>query len=208
MRVDQSAYELRRATAAALALVAKGDPQAGTGPDVRAIHALLAALRDSALAVRAEAIQSLIALGPPAEPADLDGERKSLMNRIPGENDPAQKIWLRVLLMRLDPSAIKVNMPLVVKELSNSKLRGTAAEALGMMGKEAKVALADLQKGVNSLYALENLPFVAMCIWALCQLEGDALPALDDIKKWVTHKDPAVKNFAQEAVNRTQKKKN
>jgi len=208
IRVDQSAYEVRRAAAAALSKVARGDPGTG-GPDIRAIHALLGALSDSALAVRADVIQALIDLGPPAEPADVDGVRKSVANRIPRENDPVQKMWLRVLLMRTDLTTVKANMPLIVKEMSNAKLRTNAAECIGMMGREAKVALPELQSGVNSVDAPENLPFVYMCIWALGQLEGDALPALEDIKKWQNHKDEAIKSAVREAVKRiTALKKN
>jgi len=211
IRVDQSSYEVRRAAASALANVARGDP--GTGcPDVRAIHALLGALSDSALAVRADVIQALITLGPPYEPSDLDGVRKSVANRIPRETDAVQKMWLRVLLMRSDwtnTTTIKANMALLVKEMSNPKLRANAAECIGMMGREAKVALAELQSGVNSVDAPENLPFVYMCIWALGQLEGDALPALEDIKKWQNHKDNAIKSAVTEAVKRiTALKKN
>lgn len=207
---DTSSYEVRRAAAASLAIVAR-DQGAG-GPDVRAIHALLSALGDSALAVRADAIQSLITLGAPYDPSDLEGERKSVANRLGGgrETDPVQKLWLRVLLMRLDPSTIKANMPILIKELSNPKLRSNAAECLGLLGKEAKVALPELQKGVNLPDVPENLPFVCMCMWSVSQLEGDALPVLEDIKKWLNHKDQTVKNFAQDAVNRITgvKKKN
>jgi HEAT repeat protein len=200
LRIDQSAYEVRRGAAAALSVVARGDES--TGPDTRAIHALLSALGDSALAVRADAVQALITLGPPLEPADLDGERKSILNRLPRENDPVQKIWLRVCLMRLDPTAIKANMPLIVKELSNPKLRVTAAEAIGVMGKEAKGCLDELKKGVNSEDKPENLPFIVMCMWAASQAKGEAQSMLPDVQKWKAHKEEIVRNYATDAEKR------
>src|SRR5262249_19785443 len=141
-------------------------------------------------------------LGPPLDPNDLDGERKSLTNRIPRETDAAQKIWLRVCLMHLDPAAIKANMPLLVKELSNPRLRVTAAEAIGTMGKESKSCLDELRKGINLDNTPENLPFVSMCMWAASQAKGEAKSLLPDIQKWKTHKEEVVRNYAMDAEKR------
>src|SRR5207253_371145 len=150
-----ASYTVRQATAATLGVVSYIE---GVGPDIRTIRHLMETIRDGAREVRGEAVQSLIYLGRPGNPTDLEKEKNSIAIRLKDERDPALKIWLSVLQLRLDPVQGKALLPAVAKELSNPKYRVVAAEALGTLGKDAKPYITDLINGVKSDDKPENYP--------------------------------------------------
>jgi hypothetical protein len=195
---DGHSYEVRRAAALSLAAVARGTAE--TGPDMRAVVSLVNCMNsDTSLVIRGEAVQSLITLGPPRFVEDWDKEKAALVARLAKETVPAQKMWLRVCLMRMDPTMIKPNMPLVTSELNNPKIRVAAAEAIGMMGHEGKVCVKELTAGVKNVEDPENWAFAAMCMWALAQMESDAFPALGDIQKLLKHTNGDLRVYAEYA---------
>ena len=66
----------------------------------------------------------------------------------------------------------------------------------------AKVAKGELQSGINLPDTPDNLPYIAMCMWAVSQLRADAKDCLPDIQKWKIHKDETLKSYANDAEKR------
>lgn len=205
-------YEARKAAAEALGQVAQRDPKnPESGPDRRAIIALINALSDSCLAVRIEAAQSLLFLGPPARPEDLEREKQILLQRIVAEPDKVLALWLRVCLIRLEPSLLTPkNIEPIAAALRSTehRVRVNAADALALMGPAAKDRAGDLREGLR--YANsdkpEDLEFLAKCLWAIGNMGKEASFLTQEVKPLVNHKDPTIKALAQEAVDRLEGK--
>jgi HEAT repeat protein len=185
--------EIRQAAAYALGS-AGWDSQ--RGPDVRAINALLGALRDSCHDVRMEALFSLIVLGPPMQGAEKATERRALELHLHDKNKIVQ-IWSRVALMRLDKVSAQHLEP-IAKLLKDPdmRVRMNAARAFAIMGKDAKTNQKDL------VYALDDKEpdvLVWVCI-ALGQMREAAQEALPKLQALTEHQDGRVKQAATEAL--------
>jgi HEAT repeat protein len=210
MLKNSSSYQLRCAAASALAKVASGKRprmlgEPDTGPDPKAIEALVGAIGDLSLAVRVDAVHALIAVGPPAMPADWDVERKAVTARIPREPDPVTKLWLRVLLMRLTPSDDKrqrdEQLTAIGRGLDDPRIRTSAAYALGSMGKFASSQIFALRDALKD-GKQEDLAFAAMCLWAIGQMGPDAKGAEAEVRKYTMHNNETIKNYANDALSR------
>jgi HEAT repeat protein len=196
---DTTSFEIRKAAAQALGAVGMAETL-DKGPSIVAISALTNQLGDSAIAVRVEVLQALVVLGPPID-AKVSAElQRVLLSRLKAENEKALQIWLRVCLMRLDPSLLtEENITFISKLLKDPKLRIAAAEALGYMGKAVKSRLFDLVEGLKSDKP-EDLPFVAMCLSAIAGMGTDAKPAIPDLERLAAHKDEFIKANAKQAL--------
>lgn len=150
-------YVIRQAVANALGQVGGNETY---GPNVRALNRLAGTLAsDIAAAVRMEALQSLVLLGPPwtgrrnkpqdpppidwkqaAYVADRMRERLSSPKGKRGEFDPQIEIWVRVVLMRFDPKEIgDTHLNAIAKHLTSSELgpRLQALQALSLFAEQA-----------------------------------------------------------------------
>ncbi|MCS7272209.1 MAG: HEAT repeat domain-containing protein, partial [Gemmataceae bacterium] len=151
------AYVTRQAVAHALGRVGGNETY---GPNVRALNRLAGTLAsDVAAAVRLEALQSLVLLGPPwtgprkdaKSPPPIDwkqaayvAERMRERLQTPkgkgGEIDPQIEIWVRVVLMRFDPKEIgDTHLNAIARHLSSSELgpRLQALQALSLFAEQA-----------------------------------------------------------------------
>jgi hypothetical protein len=151
------AYETRRSIANALGQVGFNEVN---GPNVKALNRLAGTFaKDESAAVRMEALQSLVLLGPPwAGPAkgktpptidwksatfvaDRMRERLGMAKtKSPVESDIQLEIWCRVVLMRFDPKEINdSNLDAVAKHLEARDLGAKlqALQALSLFGEEA-----------------------------------------------------------------------
>ncbi len=149
--VTDPAWETRDATAAALGRVglavyepaAAGQPpqlKRASSPTARTQLNLL--LKDASSAVRSEAIQSLLLIGPPTpkDPADYVKEAQPHIDAVlarlapgtdkaPGEREPALRLWLHTLALMYDDR----HAPVAVKELTaavTSADRGVRVQGL------------------------------------------------------------------------------
>ncbi len=195
-------HELRSAAAFALGRVAYG----AAGSNTQAIIGLIHALNDDSLAVRVEATRSLILLGLPQSPKDILTEKKIINTRVATEKDDVLRIWLRVAYMRLDQTAINdKNLLPIAKELDSTDLavRSAAAEAMGMMGKDAKNLAGHLRAGLK-LYESdkqEDMYFMIRCLYAVEQMGTEASFLKTDVMRLVKHKNEQVKAYAKQALD-------
>ena len=207
---NEYSYEVRKAACFALGRVTQGD--AVKGPDRRALLALVHALSDDCVFVRIEAAQSLMMLGNPSEPADQESEKRILLERIIKEPDRTLVIWLRLCLMRLDAKLINpANLNPIADALTSTdiRLRSTAAEALGMMGKDANAKAGNLREGLKFATSdkPEDVDFMVKCLWAIGQMGKDADFMINDIKPLTEHKYDIVKAYAKDALESLMGKK-
>ena len=96
---DAITWEIRGAACTALATA--GIQQAGAGLDGRAWLALLQAIHDPAFEVRKAALQGLLFLGKPAQPADMVRENTALQSLFNDRNEVIA-IWARLCSMRIN----------------------------------------------------------------------------------------------------------
>lgn len=203
---DQSSFEVRKAGAHALGYVGRDEQN---WPDHRALLALLGAISDPALAVRVEALQSLIILGKPSSEDDTEAMRKSINARLNQksakyESDKVMQLFLRVCLMRLDEKQVtEANLSPISSALRDPKLRMSAARALELLGKDARSKVPNLIEGLQSDKP-EDLPFVAVCLSALAAMGTDAKPAEAAVMKLTSHTNEGIKMIAKEALERIQ----
>jgi HEAT repeat protein len=151
------AYTTRQAVANALGRVGGNETY---GPNVRALSRLATTLAsDAAAAVRMEALQSLVLLGPPwtgprtnpKAPPPIDWKQAApiaerMRERLlapkgkTAEQDPQIEIWVRVVLMRFDPKEIgDTHLNAIAKHLNASDVgpRLQALQALTLFGEQA-----------------------------------------------------------------------
>jgi HEAT repeat protein len=201
-------FELRKAAAFALGRVAYSPD----GSDTRAIVALIRALNDDSLAVRVEATQSLILLGPPSDAGSILKEKKILSDKMVVEKNNVQRIWLRLAFMRLDVKEVTAkNLEPVAKALDDSDplVRSAAAQALGMMGKSASTVAGNLRAGLKfeKSEKPEDLDFLIKCLWAIGQMGTDAGFMMNDVKPLTQHKNEQIRKIAQDTLDSLQGKK-
>lgn len=194
---DTTSYETRKFAAQALGII--GRPMSSEGPNLAALTALVRRMDDSSVIVRIEVLQSLIMLGPHEE---LYTEQQAMvLSRLKTENDPKLQIWLRVLLMSVDPKSLnEQNIGIIAKQLKVRKVRITAAEALGFMGKTAKSRVFELMEGLKSDKD-EDVAFLVMCTWALGCMGNDARAAIPELEKLAKHKNAFIKLNAQQCLD-------
>src|SRR5262249_13880821 len=149
------------------------------GPDARAIHALLGALRDDvSYDVRMEALFSLIVLGPPVHITDKTAEKRLLEERTRDKNKVVE-IWARVAVMRLDKVSQHHLSP-ISKYLQDPDLRArvNAARAFTIMGQDAKSSVKDLAYALNDKEP-DVVVWVCVALGEMHAASQDAVPKLE-----------------------------
>jgi len=195
---DTSTWEIRRAAAFALGRIAI--PDKDQPADRRAHIALANALTDPSGIVRREAMQSLLMLGRPGLPADLQVLRDRILQHAVKDKDRSVAIWARVCLMRLDPGAPN---PTNITALSNLLKHKDpvvvlqATQAIGVIGPTAKQAIPDLIE----LLGNEEPACVTTACWALSLMGADANDAIVKLTALTKSKDEIISKAAQEAID-------
>lgn len=146
---DRGSWEIRRAAAFALGMVPS---DADTGPDARAINALISSLGDYCSQVRLQAILSLGTLGAPTRPMDRQNVDNAVRRAINDtKQNPVVQIWARVLWVqhfskskgpiKNEPKQFAAIARMLKPVYENTKndlnARINAAQALGMLKAQA-----------------------------------------------------------------------
>ncbi len=206
--LQDSSYETRQSIARCLGQIGQNTTK---GPNVLALHRLADTLaKDISVAVRMEALQALVMLGPPWDSPKKEGAKgpppinqkaadvvadamrarlgitKSKV--IPIETDKQAEIWCRVVLMRFDP----------VKEINDDNLgaiakhcaakipgpRVQALQALGIFGEQAGSKV-DAVVGVLDDDDLQVLQTGLATLASMGVKAQGAIPELEKMeKKW------------------------
>lgn len=96
-------FETRRSLAATLGLIAYNEK---TGPHPKALHCLTAYLiKDESVAVRLEAMQALVVLGPPIHKINVpDSKNPGKLIEVPATDAKTAEPFVRLIKMRLAPA--------------------------------------------------------------------------------------------------------
>jgi hypothetical protein len=201
---------LRRAAVAALGRIGQGlpdevDPEKTNPPDMAAVSTLLGVLsRDNCAAVRREAINSLIGVGPVAATQQKTW-RTGLDRVLTYEKDMSVIVWTRVCILPNSPDGLTGNEPhldAIATVLTAPEAAGRleACQALGVLGNEAQTKLDDLIKIINN--GGEEPLVVAAAILAVAAIPDKkqaTIPILQQVM--ANHKSEDVKKVAKEAVD-------
>lgn len=201
--IDPS-YSTRQSVARTLAHI--GFSETG-GPNMRALVTLADRLAyDECAAVRMEALQGLVKLGPPwAEVRKKDDKTpiviktsdaaiicKFMRARIgdpkaklqPLEKDKQVEIWARLVLMRFDPKEVnEENLDAFAKFLSGAEVgvKAQALNALAMLGEGATKKVTDILRLVENKD--ENVQVQIAAVNALGAIGAGAKEALPSLRK-------------------------
>jgi hypothetical protein len=160
--------------------------------------------------VRMEALQAMVNLGPTMTgPPQVIAFLKQRLN---SERDKAVVIWVRVALMRIDPSSLTdAGVQVISKQLAPKpgvalETRVQAAKALGYMALAGKPGLSDM---IDALQSSDQKVLTAQLCWSLArmgQYAERALPALRQVE--TAHKDdkdPWLRDSAKVAAETIEK---
>lgn len=191
---DPSCWEMRKASATALAAVAHD----ANGCDPKVLHALTDMFKDDCMQVKMEALASLIVLGPPPPNAanDKAGVVKALDNLLK-DKDKALGIWTRMAYMRMDKVEDK-KVKDIVKLMTDSdaSIRMQAVRAVGMLGPDGKAQIPDLVKSLD-----DKEPMVVIAgVFALGGMGKNAKDNISDLKKLKDHKEEMIRKASEEAI--------
>lgn len=208
-----SSWQLRRAAAGALALFGQGMPAAEgvrPDPDTATVTSLLDILKaDNCGAVRREAVNSLLALGPVAN-GQTKTWRADLERVVRQEKDKSVLLWVRTCIVRNDPAGPKANATHMdaIAEVLNAKEDGGRLEACQALGVLAEDAIGKLRE-LLTVAQNEKVPAVqAAAISALATMKSQAA-AVQPILQGIVG-NPAtnmdVRKVASEAIVAVNKK--
>ena len=222
--ITDPSYQTRQSIANALGRVGFNEE---TGPNMKAMRALAGPLaKDSSAAVRTEALQALMLLGPPwagvmkagaKQPPPIDTKNAEVITTFMRERigDPKTKkptlekdkqveIWARLVLMRFDPTEVNdVNLDAFAAYLSGNDIgvKLQALQAIGLLGESAA-------KKINSVVGVLNdkgLPraVTVTTINVLMAMGAGAKPAVPDLRKMAaeTKAAAAKKKDAEKAAD-------
>ena len=212
--MEDPSYVTRQSLANTLGKIG-GDER--TGPNTKALNALAGALaKDKSAAVRMEALQSLVLLGPPwaaplkagaKGPAQINWEAASFVadrmrlrvgaaktkEKEPVETDKQLEIWCRVVLMRFDEKEMvaETHFTAIAKHLEvlsdGPKLQ--ALQALALFGERAGT---QIDKVVPILMDDDSL-VLATALNTVAAMGEKGRPALDKLKErekyWMEKRD-------------------
>jgi HEAT repeat protein len=218
------AYTTRQAIANALGRVGFHET---AGPNMRALSRLADNLaKDECAAVRMEALQALVLLGPPwAAPKKADDklppplDTKSVdiivrhmrarvgdpKTKLPAqEKDKQVEIWARLVLMRFDTKEINdENLDAIARYLtgSDSGVKVQALQALGLIGEGASRKLNDVLRLLED----KDTPYLVAvgAIQVLGAMGAGAKPALPNMQKFIEVKK---KELAAKKIELAKKK--
>lgn len=205
---EDPAYETRRSVASTLGRIGFNEK---TGPNHEALRALSGTLaRDESAAVRMEALQSLVILGPPWQGTRTPGgpippidtktaaivannmrTRLGVGKRTPLETDKQLEIWCRVVLMRFDPTEIgPTHLDAIAKHLDSTDLgpKLHALQGIGILGEtgakkiDEVLKLVTLDDSVKSLEDFHPLVFTT-ALNTLAAMGVQAKPAIPVLEK-------------------------
>ena len=201
LRDASNSWAVRRAVALALSTVAMDRQE---GPDPATVMTLTVALKDYCIAVRRQAALALLNLGKPAKSEDLQKEKAALENVLRDrDQDRVVLAWVHVVLMRIT-KVTETHLSAVALMLKSPEpvVRATAAQALGLVGPEARSRVPDL------IAALEDKEesVVAAAITALVQLEAGE-PAISALRRVAEGKNEAFHKVVDEAIKALSGKK-
>jgi len=154
--LQDRSYEIRRLAVSALTHVGMDEHR---GPTVRALEALTGtSIKDVSAAVRVEAFQTLVLLGPPVKPRPAGDTKAPEINKemaarympvlkaqLAKEKDQQVECWARVAIMRFDPEK-EIN-PKSLADLGqiivkgNSMAKFQALNAISLLGERAEKQL-------------------------------------------------------------------
>ena len=214
---NDPAYETRRTIAQCLGRVGFNER---TGPNLKALNRLAATLaHDISAAVRMEALQSLVVLGPPwagpppgkGVPAPTnwkdakyiaDRMRERLVVRKGGgivEADKQLEIWCRVVLMRFDEKELvnEDHLNAITKNLEDTSDLGPKLQALQALALFGERAGTQVDKVVPLLTNEDPLVMTGV-LTALSAMGVKGEPALDSLVKtekfWAEKRDKRQKD--------------
>jgi HEAT repeat protein len=197
-------YETRRTIAHALGRVGFNEK---TGPNMRALTNLADRLaRDDSAAVRMEALQSLLLLGPPWAAVMKPGAKvpppikaqdaatiiRSMRVRIGDpktkteakEKDKQVEIWARLVLMRFDPKEVnEENLDALANCLTDPDIgvKVQALQAISIIGQGASKKLSSVVRVLEDKTA--PFPVTVASIQVLMTMGAGAKPALPNLQK-------------------------
>jgi HEAT repeat protein len=218
---NDPSWETRQAVAAALGRLgapvyddkpplpgSSAPPAMKRPPNKAAMDKLVfALLKDDSSAVRLEAMQSMIVLGPPhtKDPAEYPKviarylEEIALRQKL--EKDHTVKIWLYLVEMMYDDRAIEGNIHKIAEYLNSddNNQRLQALNALAVVGPLARPALGEIIDCLKHPDPERDVPVAA--IYTLLAMREAARYALDDLVKLEeTTKDEDLKRLFGEAI--------
>jgi HEAT repeat protein len=202
--VADPSYSTRQSVARTLAHIGFNET---TGPNMKALTALADRLAyDECAAVRMEALQGLVKLGPPwAEVRKKDDKTpvviktadsaiicKFMRARIgdpkaklqPLEKDKQVEIWARLVLMRFDPKEVnEENLDAFAKFLTGAEVgvKAQALNALAMLGEGASKKVLDIMRLIENKG--ENVQVQFAAVNALGAIGAGAKEALPPLRK-------------------------
>ncbi len=174
---------------------------------------VFALLKDPSAAVRMEAMQSMIVLGPPytADPAAypklVAKYLEEIDQRLKTEKDPGVRIWLMVVQMMYDNRTIRDDTKKIAEYLSGTddNLKVQALNALAVLGPLAKEVKEEIAECLKMKPA--EVPAAAIaCILAMGDTGRYALADLEQLEKTTDSKD--LKKLAEEAIKTLKTLKN
>jgi HEAT repeat protein len=211
---NSNSWEVRRAAAATLGIVARQNP-VDRGFDRGAFSALVESLSDMAGEVRMEATIALIRFGVPGSLADRSREKQALTTlALNSRQPPKVTIWSHVALWMLDRStpgqssssrAGQQHLVAIAKLLKSTDLqaREHAVRALGVIGPDAGSHVPELIDVLQD----KNPGIVVLACAALASM-GDvaksALPVLEPMSQ--RHPDDGVREAARLAAEKIKEK--
>jgi hypothetical protein len=216
--ITDPSWETRREAAIALGRLGyvpdtNANKQAKRGPSPSVLKALaFSLLKDDCAAVRLEAVESLVMLGPPAYKEDADYAQiikpylEAATARQKVEKDKATIVWLHVLVMRYDGTQFNEatigKIAELLKDTEPAAARYHALTALGMLGSMAKPFALRIAQ-VCLAYPEPELVFHAiMTLAALGEHARQAVPELERFKSMPTDKRyDMLKQAAGEAID-------
>jgi HEAT repeat protein len=193
---DAITWEIRGAACTALATAGM---QGNIGLDGRAWLALLQAIHDPAFEVRKAALQGLLYVGKPAQPADMARENSALLSLFNDRNEVIV-IWARLCHMRIN-GVTDEHVNAIAKHLKSHKAeaRSEACRAFAIIGVEAKKKVNDL---INHLDDKDAVTAIWACA-AVAQMQDAGKPAIPKLKKVASSNvDNGVKEAALQAISR------
>jgi HEAT repeat protein len=202
--VNDLAYTTRQSVARTLSHIGFNET---TGPNMKALTALADRLaRDECGAVRMEALQGLVKLGPPwaevrkkdakgpvaiktADAAIICGFMRTRIGdpkakRAPLEKDKQVEIWARLVLMRFDPKEVnEENLDAFAKFLTGAEVgvKAQALNALAMLGEGSTKKVLDIMRLVENKD--ENIQVQIAAVNALGAIGAGAKEALPPLRK-------------------------
>ncbi len=217
-----ASYETRRTMAGALGRIAFHET---AGPNMKAMVALADHYsKDPSAAVRMEALQSLMLLGPPwAEVKKKDAKGppaiktedaarivKFMKARVGDpttkpkptlglEKDKQVEIWARLVMMRFDPKEINDdNLDAFAKHLTTPEVgvKVQALQAIGMIGEAAGKKV----DAVARLLSEKNQPMqlTLVTVQTLASMGAGAKPAIKDLKELATEMNKSIDKMKDE----------